>query len=274
MAYRLQICIAALAAFASAVSMPARADEDDEKSSVSVPRYLQGEAYKLRLPRRDATLGSSTIEVPEDRRVDAELLDGQNRIVDRGEIVPGNKITLYPSKWSLGISSGLVSPAPRSIWQKALLPRLAHETSFEVAYRFSATWDAWGQWARRYAQRSLDEALDLQYEASLVLLGLSREMAPWGNKSTSPLRRVHIALLGAVGYNHARYSLADEYTSIKEQSGTPTAAVGVEIRMPVFDNLWISVRDLGRIEMMKIDELDAQGVVLLNSTSAGVNYAF
>lgn len=274
MAHGLRFFIIALATFGGAVSEPARAAEDDEKSTVSVPRSLQGQAYKLRLLGRDAALESSAIELPDDRPVEAELLDGQNRIVDRGEVLSGNKLSLYPRNWKLGVHSGLVSPALRSSWQKALLPRLAEETSFEAAYRFSSRWDAWGQWVHRHAQRSLDGNLNLHYEAALVLLGFSREIAPWGNKPSSPWRRVHIALLGAAGYNQAHYELADKYTSIQEKSGTATAAVGVEIRLPVFDKLWINVRDLGRVEKLEVEEIDVQGVVILNSTSAGVNYAF
>lgn len=278
MIHRLRILIIAFAAFDSVVSVPAHADEDDEEeeeeSSLNIPGRLQGGGYKLRLPGRDVALESSTIDLPEDRRTEAELLDRHNRIADRGEVFPGSRLLLYPRQWSLGLSSGAVVPTPRSVWQKAMLPRVAHETSLDATYRLNSTWDAWGNWTRRYAHRDLDEALDLQYDASLVLLGASRQIAPWGHRTTSALRRVHVAILGAAGYNQTHYNLGDEYTSVEEETGTATAVFGIEIRMPVFDNFWLNIRDLGRIEALSIDELDVDGVMLLNSTSAGVNYAF
>lgn len=253
----------------AAVTAPeahAESDDDDDRSTFTVPSGLRNRGYSLRLAGRKKLVALDDKEVSFDlqRRASVDLVDTHGRTVDRAEISPGGDIDMRARSYSLGVSTGYSTVADYAPLRQAFLPRTMRETTFEAAWR-PGPWGAFFQWTQRSASRTLEEELKLDYAASIYLVGVAREVA---------VQRMHLALLIAGGVNDTTYELKDDYAGIAKESRTAAAAAGIEARIPVYGNLWVSVKVLGRVESFALDQLDASGLVYLNTNTLGVSYAF
>lgn len=176
--------------------------------------------------------------------------------------------------WHLGLSLGTAYPVADETSRKLLLPATLSEQSLEASYGLGGSLSAWSQWSRRYARRSVAHSLDLQYEASVFLVGLKHTTAPWRARPSAMLHRAHVAVIAAAGRADTRLRLVDDYTQAPSRDVGVAAAIGAEVRVPIQPDFWLSLRDLVRAEAADFDAFDTKGLIFLNSTTLGVDYAF